>query len=421
MDIYRIANFIMQAAYLPMHLFFVVLLLKQRQPSPVWRGFIVVVSGLWIMVSGRFFETLSYLFLPDNRLYTFAVIWQLVGTTCATAAYLKWNLRLAGHDKFAENRLFSVLLILTALFVCVVICTNSLHHLFYSKLVMGEPVGHGPLFLPCLLIVYGMLFAGYIISLIHIIRKEQDKLRRIIVFSLYPILPAAAALIRSITKVDRLDYTPIIMTVSILCLYLIVFRLRYVNLVPQSVESALRETKSAIFTFDPKTGEIRYRNEAVSSIAALLPAIKERLSENPQPFEGLYDGRYLKTAVSEVPESAELLVTVSDYTDLYEKQETLEKEIAENNRVLAELEEKKRDLDAYLEALLNIPNLREKQEILNAMQESLPGVFASISDNLTQALEDPEGAESSLKDNLVITEKAIGEIRAAVTGLREGL
>lgn len=79
---------------------------------------------------------------------------------------------------------------------------------------------------------------------------------------LLPILPAAASLIRSASGVDELDYMPIIMTVSILCLYLMVFRYRYVDIVSQSIQNALDQTQSALFAYDGSTGEIHFVAES---------------------------------------------------------------------------------------------------------------------------------------------------------------
>ena len=106
MDSFRIANFIMQAIYLPLHLMFIVRLMIGRQASPVWRWFVVVVAGLWFMVAGRFGESIVYLFFPDNRLYVLAVCFQLTGTTFATSSYLIWNLVLAGKTRLSESSVF---------------------------------------------------------------------------------------------------------------------------------------------------------------------------------------------------------------------------------------------------------------------------------------------------------------------------
>lgn len=259
MEWYRILNFVLQGIYLPIHLIFIVSLIKNRKPTPIWHFFIVVVIGLWIMVSGRFLETIAYIFYPNNDFYVFAVYYQLVGTTFASFAFLLWNLYLARCDKLANKPIFRIVLFSVAAIISIFVCTNSLHHLFYEKLVMGEQVQHGKLFYLCLVLVYAALFIGYIISIIHIIRKEKNKAIKIIVFSLYPLLPAVTALVRSITGVDELDFTPIIMFVAVFCLYIIVFKFNSLSLISKSIESVLEEIPNIVVLYNPQKG-ILYQN-----------------------------------------------------------------------------------------------------------------------------------------------------------------
>lgn len=165
----------MQSAYLPLHLIFILHLIRKRQPTPIWRWFTVVVVGLLFMISGRLLESIAYLFFPVNGFYVFAVYYQLVGTAFATSSYLIWNLYLAGHDGLSENRMFKALMLGMAGIISLIICTNNMHHLFYGKLMMGERVMHGALFVPCLLFVYGTLFIGWIVSVVHILKSGNGK------------------------------------------------------------------------------------------------------------------------------------------------------------------------------------------------------------------------------------------------------
>ena len=421
MEGYRLANLIMQAAYLPLHLALLARLLRKGQPTPIWRWFMVVAGGLLLMVSGRLLETIAYLFYPVNGFYVFAVYYQLVGTTFATFAYLIWNLYLAGHDRLAESRAFKALLQSAALCISLIVCTNHRTGLFYEKLVMGEQVVHGKLFLPCLLLVYGTLLAGYLVSVVHIIRRESDKLKRLVVFSLYPLLPAVAALIRSISGVDRLDLTPAIMTVSVLCLYLLIFKYRYVNIIPQSIDEALAQTGSGIFVYVPGSNAVTYANRsAQENFSGVLEEILPRLEEGGGSLEGTFDGRSIKASVTPLEEGGALLVTLRDVSGIAGQRRKLEQEIRRQKELIRELEEKKRNIDAYLDALYQIPDLKEKQERLARMEERIGEAFAEIEGNLSLAEADLPQAGAVLQDNLRITQTTIASIRAVVAGLKEG-
>ena len=427
MDSFRIANFVMQAIYLPLHLMFIVRLVIGRQASPVWRWFIVVVAGLWFMVAGRFGESIVYLFRPDNRLYVLAVCFQLTGTTFATSSYLIWNLVLAGHTKLSESKGFVGLMMVLSHVISAIICTNPLHHLFYAKLQMGEPVVHGPLFIPCLLIVYGTLFAGFVVSVVHILRKEEHKLGRLIVFSLYPVLPAAAALVRSISGVDRLDWTPIIMTVSLLCLYLMVFRFRYVQVISQSIENVIAETGCALVEYDPVSQQVTWQNRAAeekysTEIPGILSDAMARglISEDGTAVSGQYEGKSVRVQVTPVSEGKRVLLTIVDLGGIREQQELLAGEIRRQDELVEELEEKKRNIDAYIENIYQVQDTREKLELIRETEAHTREAFLRLDENLARAEADPSDADPALLENMRITEETIAEIRRAVSALKEG-
>ena len=89
---------------------------------------------------------------------------------------------------------------------------------------MGQRVVHGQLFAFCVTWTYLILIAGYIISIIYTFRAGRDILKRFVMFSIFPLLPAVVTLIRSVSGIDKLDYTPVFMAVSFFLLYLIVIQ-----------------------------------------------------------------------------------------------------------------------------------------------------------------------------------------------------
>ena len=299
-----------------------------------------------------------------------------------------------------------------------IIFTDPLHHQFYEQLILEEPVIHGKVFAPCVLIVYGMLLAGWMISLVHIIKFGEDKLKRALIFSMYPLLPGITNLVRSLTGFTLIDLNPLVMTVCILCLYTMVFKNKYVSILPASMEQALEQTGNILFTYDPDKGTINYSNRAAKEqYSKAISEIIFVLNGDAKQFAGKYDGKYLKGTVSTVGQ--ELLVTATDITEIKKKQEALLSQIRESTELLKELEGKKRDIDAYLDFLYEIPNLKEKWERFALAQEQSREAFIRMEENLRRSLEQGANPKDLMGENLLISEKTIRSIREAVALLRE--
>lgn len=421
MNGYRIANFVMQLVCVLLHLLFILGFLRRRQSTPIWRWFLVVTVGLWMLISGRFMESIAYLFLPSNAFYTFAVYWQFVGTTYSTFAYLFWNLHLAGLERAAESKPLRIGLFTVSTAFCLVICTNYPFKLFYEKIVMGESVVHGPMHTPWIVWVYGMLFVGYIISVVNIIRTGKEKLKRIAVFSMFPLFPAITALIRSISGVDELDYTPIVVAISVFCMYLIVFRRNYVNLIPQSIESALEQTESALVVYNRESGEIEYKNRSAEAYAAYLPDILQRMAHTEGIHEETFDSAVLHIRISDFGNGSSVLFTITDITSLIEQRRLLKEEIETKDAAIHELEDKRRNINAYLEALYRIPDLKEKQELFAATKEKVIDTFAALQKNMERAADNIPECERLLTDNIETSKATLSLIRSAVAKMKEDM
>lgn len=421
MEKFRIANFIMQSVYLTAHFFFIVKQIKQRQPTPIWTYFTLFSVAAWLWVSGRFMETIVYLFLPtDNAAYVFAANFQYIGNTTAACAYLIWNLYLAGKYRLAENVGFRAALFSIPVGISTLVFTNPYHRLIYTYLVMGEKVRHGVLFMPCFVAIYLIIFIGYFISIFHIIRSKEDLGKRLVMFSLFPILPLIAVAVRSISGVDRLDYTPIIMAVTLACLYMIVFKYNYVSMIPLSIDTAIEQDDTPIFLYDRKRETLLYSNQAAKGkYARALQECLPQLTAGEASFETNADGTYLRIETKPLRDADVRLCVVADLSELIEQQALLEKDIAEQRSLIQGLEEKKRNINAYLESLDRIADLKEKQELLASTQKDVTAAFNQIEANLRLADEDVLHASSPLSENIHISQQIIATIRKTVSQLRE--
>lgn len=416
METYRIANFILQLGYLLVHILFTVKILRIRRNTPVWTWFFLFSVSMWLWVSGRFAESIVYMFLSDNNTaYVFAANYQYIGITMAASTYLIWNLYLAGHDRLAKNKLLQSVIYIYPFAVCIIVFTNNFHHLFYTKLEMWQRVAHGPLFMPAMLTGYLLMLAGYLISMTDIIRKREQIARKLLLFSTFPFLPAIAIAVRTISGVDRFDYTPIVMGIVYLCLYLVVFRYNDAGIVPASMMAVVEQAMHPITIYDPVRKEFTYKNRiAREQYSDKLGAIVESL-----PNEAAFEKDFLRVAVTCLPESGEVLVAATDLTDITRQIIELQNTISELERVSLELDEENRNIDAYLDTLYHTEGLEHKKVIIDQIYKQIADVFTVLKHNLKAAKEMPENAEVPLQDNIQAAEACMVNIRAAVARLRE--
>ena len=444
---YRVANFIMQAAYLIGHLLFMRMLFQKRQPTPVWRWFFCLCACTWLWVLGRFLETVVYLFLPgQNAAYLFAANFQYIGDTTAIVVYLIWILYLSGRDVAASSPWLRALLFLCPAAVCVLAFTNERHHLFYTRLAMGQPVQHGLLFAPCLAWSYLLLLLGYAVSVRMVLHSGRDRVTQLALFSLFPLTPALGALIRSVTGVDRLDYTPLMMAVTLFSLYALVFRYHYVNIIPASIREVMEQTVHPIAIITSGTGSVVYCNRAARESffpddgSESVPTVTEagRYEENVR-------GRQFAVEAKPLEEENALLVTATDITDLAVRQRALNRQIAQQEELQTGLEEARWNIEAYLDTLHSTAGMKEKREQIDLAYREIETVFLRVRQNLETAAEaigtgekkeagakhaadgraladsveeaGPERAETALQENLTLTRDCIAMIRRTVAEL----
>ncbi len=419
MELYRIINFIIQSAYLIMHLLFITVLYRRRQPSPVWICFFRFCLATWIWVSGRFMETIVYLFVPGNNgLYQFAANYQYIGNTVAASFYLLWVLYLSGRDRLASSGLFRALVFAGPFVTCGLVFTNQWHHLFYTKLDMGQRVVHGPLFVPCMLAAFLVLLAGYIVSIRFVLRTDRDRLKQLVMFSLFPLLPVVALLVRSISGIDRFDYTPIVMTVCIASLYQIIFKHHYVNIVSLSIREVIDQTNHPIGIYDSKAGAWRYVNRAAATgYEGAMRQLFTRLSRAQDSCEGDFDGIHMSVDVMPLAGTTSVLIAATDMSEIYREQAKLEGQIHELETLQAELDEARRNIDAYLDTLPDPEEIRRRQELIASTREKADAVFRRVEENLGTAKAHPGDAEAALRENLDLTRDGIAAIRSAVAQL----
>ncbi len=420
METYRVVNFVLQLVYLAAHLLFTVILFRKSPPSPIWRWFLAFTVCLWLWVSGRFAETLVYIFMPDNNsAYVFAADYQYIGITTAASSYLVWNLYLAGYGKLASDKKIRFAIFACPVVVNLTVFTNSYHRLFYTKLLMGQQVEHGPLFLPFCLWGYLLMLAGYGISVSDIVRKRKDVVKKLFLFSAFPILPAIAIVVRTVSGIDMLDYTPIVMAISFASIYLVIFKYNYVNIISASIETVMAQTAPPIVIYDLRTKSFIYRNriaemEYAEAEMDIIPALKK----GEACFEGAFAGKSLKVDVVKLPVRDSLLITAIDIEEINEQLRRLNERIGSLKLLSDELDEENRNIDAYLDAVSDAEGIEVKQELIAQIYDLIYVTFDRIRENMITAREKPGESVMALNDNLQLAELCMKEIRIAVSRLQ---
>jgi len=417
---FRIVNLIMQSAYLAGHALFIVMLYRKRQPTPVWGWFFLAAIAMWLWVSGRFMESIVYLFFPTNNdAYVFAANFQYIGNTTATVCYVIWIFHLSGHDRLASSLLLKVFLFSCPVVICTLVFTNQWHHLFYTKLVMGQRVAHGPLFTPCLIWTYLILLTGYITSIRFVLRTGHEVVKKLFMFSLFPVVPAIGVLVRSLSGIDRVDYTPIVMAIAMFSLYQIIFGYHYVNIISASVREVIEQTAHPISLYAPDRGVMTCLNRAARDRADASADMVSYIGSEKRTFEVEYNGEHWKIDVMPFPEGSAMLVAGSDVSDIVREQQTLDRQIEELESLRQTLEESNRNIDAYFESLCNTEGLQDKQTLISETYAVIRQTLQNVNGNLLSAKGRPGEAEDALRANLELTRQCIAAIRQAVARLKE--
>ena len=128
----------------------------------------------------------------------------------------------------------------------------------------------------------------------------------------------------------------------------------------------------------------------------------------------------LRISVSKLGEGSQRLITMTDMTSLSQRRARLKEEVESRDAAVRELEDRRRNIDAYLEALYEIPDLKERQELFDKVQHDTERAFDTMLGNMEQAADDIPGCGPLLEENLETARKSLAEVRAAVARLKEG-
>ena len=154
--------------------------------------------------------------------------------------------------------------------------------------------------------------------------------------------------------------------------------------------------------------------------AEYLPQILQCAGEPGDVREEKFGPATLRIRVSGYGDGASRLITVTDVTSLTEQHSRLEEEIVQRDEAVHELEDTRRNIDAYLEALYQIPDLKEKQALFDGTKDEAVQAFAAMQSNMDHAADDIADCEPLLNETIERSEKTLASVRKAVAKMKEG-
>ena len=115
-----------------------------------------------------------------------------------------------------------------------------------------------------------------------------------------------------------------------------------------------------------------------------------------------------------------ILITATDTSQIAQEQAMLDERIRKLEKLGEELEEARRNIDAYLDSAFSSEGLERKMALVDETWALVKQVLRKVEENLEAAKASKPGAEERLRDNLTLTQECIAVIRRTVAQLREG-
>ena len=138
----------------------------------------------------------------------------------------------------------------------------------------------------------------------------------------------------------------------------------------------------------------------------LLPQLPDAAGS----LEGDFDSKHMIVDVMPLPGGASTLIAATDMSGMYREQSELEGQIHALEALRVELDEARRNIDAYLETLPAPKTIRQRQDLIETAHD--------MADDLFRRVRNPAEAEGALRENLDLTRDGIAAIRSAVARLR---
>ncbi len=183
---------------------------------------------------------------------------EYIGITIVPAALLAFVLQYTGRERWLNRRTL-ILLAVEPLVVELLVWTNDLHHMFWTKirLVPGEfftgwDISHGPAFWLHALYAYILLLLSTILLIQALLRSPQIYRGQVSTLLLGIFAPWISNIISlaGLSPFPHIDLTPLALALSGVALAWGLFRFRLLDIVPVARDAVLESMSDGMFVVD---------------------------------------------------------------------------------------------------------------------------------------------------------------------------
>lgn len=364
--------------------------LRARKQGRIQTAYCIILIFGYLWALGQHLENSIYLYWPEENTYRASLYLCYLGMCVLGPAcvYLSWcygGKYRPFRDKGKTASLFG-----TGAFFYLVILTNDLHHLYYTRFSLAGR-DYGLLFYPFTLFSYGCFVYAYL-TMQRVKWDAEDRSTWLLLLCFGP--PVAANTWGMFVLNPALDFTPAAYCIMVIGAYLIVWYHRPLCLTPIAAKNVLDNMAHPVGVED-FTGRTLYHNGVAGQ-----PERAYRTTRS-----GLEDGN--------------TLVMRTDVTWYQKFQMELEAQNASLEAARRELAEQTDALERQARTAAELAAQQEHMKIMSLLDTEVRGILEQLRDNTEEAvsLPEPERLERGRK----LSSQALEIVRRIVREIRGGI
>ncbi len=314
-------------------------LYQQAKKTKLLEYFLLTMSMLLLWLVSKLFKTAS----PDINIRWFFIITQYLGICLLNYYFVQFSWVFAYNQPMKRKQ--QIILLLPMLISFLMIATNPLHMLFYSKYDLFRD-SFGPLFYPhqalsYLYLAYGVYLCTKEYKNSFYMKYLQSRIFAVAIF--IPIVINIMYVAKILKKMFDIrlpmDITPLAAMISLGLFSIAIKRYRFLDITPFAYEKALKHADKAIAVFDAN-GQLQDSNDkfkAYLNNKSIFYCLDEQYSETQILFlftESKFEHRYF-----EIKDKKDATIgIVHEWTDQTQIQDAIET-LENNNAIISEFNE----------------------------------------------------------------------------------